>query len=110
MTLRLYHAGNPERLEAVVFCDVGLTDDCSALVELGERPGWTVQQFRDLAQSSEYGWRFDARTGRYLCPPCQHVDDHRRQPAVLAGEGFSAPFRSQQPDPDRDRGSDESHC
>jgi hypothetical protein len=92
MSLRLYQNDEPT---AVVFCDVELTDECAALVELGERPGWTAQQFHDLAQSSEHAWRLDARTGRYLCPPCQRADDHRRQAATLAGEGFPAPFGPQ---------------
>jgi len=104
MSLRLYRDGPPEEPRAVVFCDVELADECLGLVELGQRSDWTEQQFRDLAQSSEHGWRLDARTGRYLCPSCQQVDQNRRQPATLAGEGFPAPFGSQQPDPDSNRG------
>src|SRR5687767_3997537 len=99
MSLRLFHHGWPEDAEAVIFCDVELADDCHAIVELGERSGWTEQQYHELAQSSEYGWRFDTRTRRDMCPPCQRVDQRRRQAATLAGEGFPAACGPRQPDP-----------
>ena len=92
MSLRLYHDSRPEVPEAVVFCDLELVDDCHALVELGEHRGWTDQQFRDLAQSGQYSWRFDPRTHRYVCPPCDAADRERRQPTTLASEGFAVPF------------------
>ena len=92
MSLRLYHDGRPDVPEAVVFCDLELVEDCHALVELGEHRGWTDEQFRELAQSGAYNWRFDPRTHRYACPPCNTAERERRQPATLASEGFAVPF------------------
>ena len=92
MTLEVFRDGRPGRPEGVVSCDVELAEDCHALAELGEHADWTDEQFHELVTSDEYGWGFDARHRRYLCPPCRVHDAQRSRPPVLAGEGFPAPF------------------
>lgn len=101
MTLQVHRDsdgdGEVGAADAVVSCDVELPDGCRTLEELGERRGWSDQQFHDFITGPEYGWTFDPRNRRYLCPPCAHTDQQRRQPAALAKEGFATPFEPRTP-------------
>jgi hypothetical protein len=79
MTLQVHRDGDPDVVDAVLSCDVELADDCRALEELGEQQGWSDEQFHDLVTGPEYGWTFDPRSRRYLCPPCAEADERRRR-------------------------------